>query len=123
MTKKHVIIGSGPASTNACETIRQFEQDSEIILISDEPAHSRMALPYWLSGQVAREQTYTGDNDYFQRLKVTPVFGNRVSEIDTAGKSVTLADGSNQAYDDLLIATGSSPSKLPIPGIDSACPR
>ncbi|HAY81888.1 MAG TPA: FAD-dependent oxidoreductase, partial [Planctomycetaceae bacterium] len=65
----HVIIGSGPAATNAIETIRQLESEpSQITLVSDEPAHSRMALPYWLSGQVTREHTHTGDADYLTKL-------------------------------------------------------
>src|SRR3954465_10420563 len=58
----HVIIGGGPAATNAIETIRQFDGGaSTITLISDEPAHSRMALPYWLSGNIPAAHTYTGD--------------------------------------------------------------
>ena len=60
MSTQHVIIGGGPVATNAVETIREFENDrSQITLLCDEPAHSRMALPYWLSGQVPREQTLT----------------------------------------------------------------
>ena len=44
---KHVIIGGGPVATNAIETIRQYgDGEASITLISDEPAHSRMALPY-----------------------------------------------------------------------------
>ena len=51
----HVIIGGGPAATNAIETIRQFDGGrSAITLVCDEPAHSRMALPYWLAGSHPR---------------------------------------------------------------------
>lgn len=118
MPRQHIIIGGGPAATNACETIRQFETDSQITLICDEPAHSRMALPYWLSGQIPREQTHTGDGDYFSRLDVEPLIGLAVDKIDTASKSVTLSDGSTRPFDTLLLATGSKPLGLPIPGSD-----
>lgn len=118
MSKRHVIIGSGPAATNACETIRQFESDSRIVLISDEVAHSRMALPYWLSGQIPREQTHTGDDTYFQKLNVQTRFATRVDQIHPDEKKVTLNDGSEQEFDALLIATGSAPIGLPIPGMD-----
>lgn len=115
----HVIIGGGPAATNAIETIRQFDDgSSQITLISDEPAHSRMALPYWLSGQIPREQTYTGDAAYFQRLGVETRFGNRVTKIDRSAKSVALDDGSHLDYDTLLLATGSRPLSLPVEGGD-----
>lgn len=113
-----IIIGGGPAATNAIETIRQFDSETSITLISDEPAHSRMALPYWLAGQIPREQTHTGNGDYFQRLGVTTRFGERVAAIDAAAKSVTTDGGETLTYDNLLIATGSRPMDLPVAGAD-----
>ncbi|MDA1015667.1 MAG: FAD-dependent oxidoreductase [Planctomycetota bacterium] len=119
MSKHHVIVGGGPVATNAIETIRQIDNgESRITLISDEPAHSRMALPYWLSGQISRERTHTGDAAYFTSHGVETRIGSRVTAIDATAKSVTLCDGSNLNYDDLLIATGSSPVGLPVPGAD-----
>lgn len=115
----HVLIGGGPAATNAIETIRQFDGgNSTITLICDEPAHSRMALPYWLAGKIPREHTYTADDSYFERLGVTARIGARVSRIDPQNSRLTLADGSTVDYDNLLIATGSSPLQPPIPGAD-----
>ncbi len=114
-----VIIGGGPAATNAIEAIRQFDHGAaKITLICDEPAHSRMALPYWLSGQIAREQTYTGDANYFQQLDVDTRIGVRAASIDRANKSVQLADGGELTYDNLLLATGARPLKLPVDGGD-----
>jgi len=115
----NVIIGGGPAATNAIETLRQLEETpSEITLISDEVAHSRMAIPYWLSGQIPREQTHTGDDAYFERLNVQTKFGVRVDAIDAAAKTVTTNDGQSVSYDQLLLATGSTPMKLPVEGGD-----
>ncbi len=119
MPKQFVIIGGGPAATNAVETIRQFlDGDARIVMISDEPAHSRMALPYWLSGQIPREHTHTGDGGWFQRLGVEARIGRRVVKIDDSSRSVTLDDGSRLPFDALLIATGSSPLEAPFPGAD-----
>ncbi len=116
---RHVIIGGGPAATNAIETIRQLESErSEIILISDEPAYSRMALPYWLNGTIPREQTYTGDASYFEQLGVVTRFGQRAVSLDGGARRVTLDDGDTIDFDRLLIATGSSPVPPPIPGAD-----
>ena len=116
---KHVIIGGGPVATNAIETIRQLDGDgSEIILVSDEPAHSRMVLPYWLAGQVPREHTHTADDAEFERLGVDARIGSRVTAVDPAGRTITLDDGSTQDYDNLLIATGAAPVGLPVPGTD-----
>ncbi len=118
MAKHHVIVGGGPAATNAVETIRQFDADSTIILVSDEPAHSRMALPYWLSGQIPREHVLTGDEAYFQRLGVQCRVPARAVKLDAQNKKLTLDSGEELSFDTLLIATGSSPLKLDIPGVD-----
>lgn len=114
----NVIIGGGPVATNAIESIREFDSDSEITLICDEPAHSRMALPYWLSGQIPREQTHTADDAYFGNLNVTTRIGDRVNSVDPTANTVSLSDGSSLGYDNLLIATGASPLALPVPGTD-----
>ena len=119
MATHHVIIGGGPAATNAAETIRQIEDgESKITLICDEPAHSRMALPYWLAGQIPREQTHTADDGWFRELDINSRIGTRVQAIDTASNSVALSDGDSLTYDNLLIATGSRPLGLPVEGAD-----
>ena len=119
MPTHHVIVGGGPVATNALETIREFEPDeSQITLICDEPAHSRMALPYWLAGQVPREHTHTADDAYFRKFNVEARIGVRAASVDPVGKSLVLSDGSTLQFDDLLIATGASPIELPIPGAD-----
>jgi NAD(P)H-nitrite reductase large subunit len=115
----HVIIGGGPAATNAIETIRAFDGGrSTLTLVSDEPAHSRMALPYWLAGSIPEAHTHTADAAYFARLQVTPRIGARAVAVDPRARTVTLDNGSTLAFDNLLIATGSSPVRPPIPGAD-----
>jgi len=119
MATHNVIIGGGPVATNAVETIRQFDQGaSRITLVSDEPAHSRMALPYWLAGQIPRDQTLTADDAYFSKQNVEARIGVRITKIDPKGNRVTLSAGGDLQFDNLLIATGSSPAGLPIPGVD-----
>ena len=118
MSTHHVIIGAGPAATNALETLRRFDPESDITLVCDEPAHSRMALPYWLSGQIPREHTYTADEAYYQRLNINARIGSRVNFIDPKQKTLSLSDGESLAFDKLLIATGSRPLGLPVPGAD-----
>ena len=117
MATHHVIIGGGPAATNAIETIRQFDGTAKITLICDEPAHARMALPYWLSGEITREHTLTADDAYFQKLNVDTRFGVRVTKIDPEANQLELTEGTLN-FDRLLIATGSRPVGLPVPGSD-----
>ena len=118
MATEHVIIGGGPGGMNAIETIRGYDADASITLISDEPAYSRMALPYYISGNIPVEQVNTGDDEYFSRLGVKTRFGASVAEVNPYASMVTLSDGSMVPFDNLLIATGSSAQKLNIPGAD-----
>ena len=71
MSKQLMIIGGGPAATHAAETIRQFDDKSQVTMICDEPAHSRMALPYWLCGKIPPEQMHTGNTDHFRQWNIT----------------------------------------------------
>lgn len=116
---KHLIIGTGPAGIAAAETIRQLgSPDDGITLIGDEPAYARMALPYWAAGEVTREHVFIGDAPYFEKLRIETLFGRRVRKLDAGGKQVHLDDGTKVAYDRLLIATGSSPARPSLPGMD-----
>ncbi|MDW8221539.1 MAG: FAD-dependent oxidoreductase [Gemmatales bacterium] len=116
---RHVIVGAGPAAINAIETIREFDGGAaEIVLVSDEPAYSRMVLPYYLADQIAYQHIFTGDAAYFDRLKVQTRFGRRVVRVQPSAQRITLDNGEELAFDTLLLATGSSPTVPKIPGAD-----
>jgi len=116
---RHIILGAGPAGVIAAETIRKHAPNDEIYLVGDEPEapYSRMAIPYLLIGNIAEGGTHLRHaGDHYARLRIE-LKRNRAVKVDTAGKTVTMDDGSTHAYDRLLIATGSSPATPPIPGI------
>jgi NAD(P)H-nitrite reductase large subunit len=116
---KHVILGAGPAGVIAAETIRKHAPNDEITVIGDEPEapYSRMAIPYLLIGKVGEEGTHLRHGaGHFAKLGIT-VQRARAKTVDAARRCVVLADGSEVAFDRLLIATGSSPATPPIPGI------
>lgn len=115
---QHVIIGGGPAGINAIETIRQFDTNAPITLISDERAYARMALPYFLAREIPEGQLAIGSDEFFERLHVTRRIGRRVTRVDGAARTVRLGDGEVIGFDTLLLATGSSPVRPPIPGAD-----
>lgn len=120
---KHLILGAGPAGVIAAETIRKHAPNDEIVIVGDEPEapYSRMAIPYFLIGNVKEEGTHLRHGaDHFAKLRIDVRRGARAKAVDSANKTVTLDDGSTLAYDRLLIATGSTPSNPPVPGIDRA---
>jgi len=118
---QHVIIGAGPAGVIAAETLRRLSGDADIRLIGeeDEPPYSRMAIPYHLVGNIAEQGTYLRKRDGWFESQRIDVVRDRVTSVDPASKSLALASGARQAYDRLLIATGSSAVKPPIDGVDS----
>lgn len=117
---RHAILGNGPAGVIAAETIRKHAPAADIVLIGDEPEppYSRMAIPYLLMGEIGEEGTYLRKApDHFARQRIELRTGRAVA-VDSAARNVRLADGAAIAFDRLLIATGSSPLRPPIPGMD-----
>jgi NADPH-dependent 2,4-dienoyl-CoA reductase/sulfur reductase-like enzyme len=119
---QHLILGAGPAGVIAAETIRKHAPGDTIVIVGDEPEvpYSRMAIPYLLMGKVAEAGTHLRHTPgHYERLRIELRRG-RAKAVDTGKRVVTLGDGSVLPFDTLLVATGSSPARPPIPGIDCA---
>src|SRR5262249_60891194 len=80
--------------------------------------YSRMVLPYWIANRIPRQHVFTGDDAYFNTLKIDRHIGHRATAVDPKSKQVTLQDGRKLDFDNLLLATGSSATLPPVPGID-----
>ncbi len=115
-----VILGAGPAGVVAADTLRDTVPDAEIVLVGGEPEppYSRMAIPYVLTGNIEEAGTYLHKSpSYYEDRRIRYV-RSPAEAVDVAGNSVKLADGGTLAYDKLLVATGASPIKPPVPGLD-----
>ncbi len=117
---RHVIIGAGPAGVIAAENLKKLDPSGSVVLLGaeDKPPYSRMAIPYFLVGDIEEEGTYLRKSADYYASKGIEVRQTRVSSVDTASKRLTLADDSTLDYDKLLISTGATPVKPPIGGID-----
>ena len=117
---KHVILGAGPAGVVAAESLRKIDANSKITLVGNEsePPYSRMAIPYLLAGNIAEKGTYLRpENGHYDGLNINYVQAMAES-IDTKAKKVSLDGSKDLNYDSLLIATGSSPLRPKIKGLD-----
>ena len=117
---QHVILGAGPAGVIAAETIRKQRPGDDITIVGDEkePPYSRMAIPYLLMGNISESGTWLRKGlGHFEGLKIKVVQA-RATRVDTGARTVTLDSGGSLRFDTLLIATGSTPVRPPIPGID-----
>lgn len=117
---RHVIIGAGPAGVIAAETLRQQDAGAEIILVNgeDEPAYSRMAIPYLLGNQIEEQGTYLRhDPAHFESLQVSQIQA-RVEAVHPNSHSLQIQGGEVLNYNRLLLATGSQPVRPPIEGLE-----
>ena len=117
---RHVILGAGPAGVIAAETIRKHAPNDEIVIVGDEPGapYSRMAIPYLLMGNIGEAGTQLRhDPQHYAKLRIE-LRRARARAVDVAKRSLSMEDGSVLAFDALLIATGSSPIRPPIPGME-----
>jgi NAD(P)H-nitrite reductase large subunit len=119
MAKRHVIVGGGTAGWNAITTIREIDKgDSEIVLVSDENPYARMVLPYYLSQEIGESHVFTATETRLEKLTVETHLGRRATSLNPDNNRLILDNGDEIDYDNLLIATGSSPVRAPVPGAD-----
>jgi 3-phenylpropionate/trans-cinnamate dioxygenase ferredoxin reductase subunit len=119
MSEHFVIVGGGQAATQAAGSARQSGYDGRITLISDEPN-----LPYqrpplskaFLAGLMEADRLLLKPEQFYETREIDLHLGTRVTEIRIGESRVGLDDGSELAYSELLIATGSEPRRLEIPG-------
>ncbi len=117
---RYVIIGGSAAGISAVEAIRSVDQISPIELFSGEgtPFYSRVLLSYYIAGAITKEELHFRPLEFFSENKVTAHLGQRVEKVLPDSKSIRMEDGREYPFDRLLIATGSSPKILDIPGKD-----
>ena len=116
-----VIIGAGHAAGQGAASLRQEGYEGEIIIIGDEPhiPYQRPLLSkQYLSGEQGIERVYLRPEKFYADKDITVRTSERVEHIDTATQTVTTDAGDTIAYEKLLIATGSRPRMLNIPGSD-----
>ena len=117
---QHVIVGAGPAGVVAAETLRKGDRAAGIVLIGDEPEppYSRMAIPYVLDGSIGESGTFLRKAEGHYEARGIQYRHGKAESVAPAEGTLTLDGGERVAYDRLLIATGATPFRPPVPGLD-----
>jgi 3-phenylpropionate/trans-cinnamate dioxygenase ferredoxin reductase component len=116
-----VIVGAGLAGAKAAEALREEGFAGPVILIGDETErpYERPALSKdYLMGKAERESIYVHPEGWCAEHNVDLRLGVAVTGLDPAAHAALLGDGSQVGYARLLLATGSSPRLLHVPGAD-----
>jgi 3-phenylpropionate/trans-cinnamate dioxygenase ferredoxin reductase subunit len=118
-----VIVGAGLAGAKAAEALRTNGFEGKVILIGDEADRPYDRPPLskgYLLGNTERERIYIHPAQWHTEHDIDLRLGTRVTEIDRAAHQVNTEHGEALGYDRLLMATGSSPRRLEVPGADLA---
>jgi 3-phenylpropionate/trans-cinnamate dioxygenase ferredoxin reductase subunit len=111
-----VVAGASAAGLSVAETLRRQGFDGRITMIGEEPEppYDRPPLSKEiLSGRWPEDRVWLRDESAIAGLDLDLRLGARATGVDPQARSVTLADGSAVSYDELVIATGVRPRRLP----------
>src|SRR6516165_930084 len=117
----YVIAGASLAGAKAAEGLREQGYDGPVVLIGEETDRPYERPPLskdYLLGKADRETMFVHPLAWYAEHDIDLRLGARVTGLDPAAHEVTLADGSRIGYAKLLLATGSTPRRLPVPGAD-----
>ncbi|WOF44839.1 nitrite reductase large subunit NirB [Sphingopyxis indica] len=121
-TREHlVVIGNGMAGCRAVEELLARDAARyRVTIFGAEPRvnYNRIMLSPVLAGDKSFDDIVINDADWYAANGIALVAGDPVIAIDRAAKTVTTRGGVTEAYDRLLIATGSDPFIIPVPGND-----
>ena len=116
-----VLIGNGMAGVRTVEELLKIKPDHYDITIfgaEPHPNYNRILLSPVLAGEMTIQEIVLNELDWYQEKGIKLHTGKQVASIDRVKRKVIADDGTEESYDRLLIATGSNPFVLPIPGND-----
>ena len=119
--QKLVVVGNGMAGIRTVEELLKLAPDLyDITVFGAEPYtnYNRILLSPVLTGEQTLQDIVLNDEDWYARHGIRLQLGRKVVGIDRARRAVLADDGTRTPYDRLLLATGSKPWILPVPGHD-----
>ncbi|NUP39549.1 MAG: FAD-dependent oxidoreductase [Streptomyces sp.] len=117
----YVIVGGGLAAGKAAEALREHGHSGRLIIVGDERERPYIRPPLskgYLLGKEERDSIFVHPADWYAEHDVELRLGTSARAIDTRAQQVELDNGDRVSYAKLLLATGSSPRRLSIPGAD-----
>ncbi len=118
---KLVMVGNGMAGVRTLEELIKLEPnlyDMTVFGAEPYPNYNRIMLSPVLAGEQGIQDIILNDLDWYQQYNITLHLNKKVVRIDRSKKIVYAEDGTQAEYDRLLLATGSNPFILPVPGKD-----
>ncbi|MDZ7701265.1 MAG: FAD-dependent oxidoreductase [Halobacteriales archaeon] len=121
MAESFVIIGDGVAGSSAAETIREEDAESAVTVITDEgePLYNRILTKEFAKGKLPEAPLAIHDESWYVDRDIDLRLNTLVTSVDTDAHEVYTHDGETIGYDKLLVATGGTPTQLPVENSDA----
>jgi nitrite reductase (NADH) large subunit len=116
-----IVIGNGVAGVTTARYVAESDPSIDISIYSQEPYpyYPRPRLIDLLAGKVRAEEMAFYPPDWYEQREIHTALDRRAIEVDPRGQRVVFDDGSSEAYDRLLLATGAHSWIPPIDGADT----
>jgi nitrite reductase (NADH) large subunit len=118
---KLVVVGNGMAGMRTVEELLKLAPDLyDITVFGSEPHpnYNRILLSPVLAGEQTFDDILLNTREWYAQHGIRLYAGRTIVEIDRRARQVVADDGTRESYDRLLLATGSNPLILPLPGKD-----
>jgi 3-phenylpropionate/trans-cinnamate dioxygenase ferredoxin reductase subunit len=121
MCASHVIIGDGIAGASAAETIREADPDAEVTVLTEEgeALYNRILIKEFAKGKLPEAPVSIHDPDWYDEREIDLRLDTVVTGVDTDAHEVYTHEGETFEYDKLLVATGGTPTQLPVDNSDA----
>ena len=121
MTASHVIIGDGIAGSSAAETIREHDPDADITVVTEEgeALYNRILIKEFAKGKLPEAPISIHEEDWYAERDIDLALDTVVTGVDTDEKVVQTHESGDIEYDKLLLATGGTPTQLPVDNSDA----
>ncbi|OIB58283.1 NAD(P)/FAD-dependent oxidoreductase [Natrialba sp. SSL1] len=118
---EYVIIGDGISGSSAAETLREEDPESTITVITDEgePLYNRILIKEHAKGKLPEAPISIHDEEWYDERDIDLSLNTHVSSIDADENVIHTHEGEDISYDKLLVATGGTPTQLPVDHSDA----
>ncbi len=121
MSTSHVIIGDGIAGASAAETIREADPDASVTVLTDEgeALYNRILIKEFAKGKLPEAPISIHEPEWYEERDIDLQLNTHVTDIEPVAHEIQTHEGDTYEYDKLLIATGGTPSQLPVENSDA----
>ncbi len=121
MGTSYLIVGDGIAGSSAAETLREHDPGSDVTVITDEgeALYNRILIKEFAKGKLPEAPISIHEPEWYAERDIELRLNTHVTRVNPGAHVVVTHDGTELSYDKLLIATGGTPTSLPVENADA----